>query len=164
MFRQGNNNMSVAFVTFFLGVIGTAWYFKFRGYKRGEDDELYSTDLEVCDQSAFDGSERVAEDVEVGEDDKVIETVEDVFEEEPTYEMYHINEEMRTSQEWYHNDKNVNIKQPDGWRDADDPKSFWNKVAISKENYIIRRSLSTLSFNSKGDKNDPFPDDDDELL
>lgn len=140
MNKSINRGLVAAVATFFLGVVGTIWYLK----SSKDDDD----DVELCDQSAFDGSQRV-------ETVKTVETVEDKLEEVNT-DQTHINEEMRTSQEWYRNDDKVNIKDADGWRDNENPEKFWKEIPISKEDYIIRRNLSTLSFNSNGDKSEPF--------
>lgn len=150
-----NKGLVTAAATFLLGVIGTAWYLKSLGCKeckRREEEELFgdSDGVEQCDQSAFDGSQRV--EAEVSRDE--------MYDGEEKQEEFVINEDMRTSQEWYRNDDKVNIKDADGWRDNEDPEKFWKETPITKEDYIIRRNLSTLSFNSKGDKSDPFVVDD----
>lgn len=68
---------------------------------------------------------------------------------------------IKTSQEWYNDDGKVIIKDADGWKDTDNPKQFWEKVPISKEDYLIRRNLSTISINSlnrSDQKIPPFPE------
>lgn len=166
MNKSVNRGFLTAAATFLLGVVGTIWYFKSQDCKeckRRKDDELFSDNVELCDQSAFDGSQRVDNIIEnnleeVNKDEMYVGEEKQKEDEEE----YVINEEMRTSQEWYRNDDKVNIKDVDGWRDNENPEKFWKETPITKEDYIIRRNLSTLSFNSKGDKYDPFLDN--ELL
>lgn len=166
MNRSVNKGLVTIAATFLLGVIGTTWFLKFRGCKeckRREEEDLFSDNVELCDQSAFDGSQRV------DKGDNIVETIEAEVSKDEMYDgkekqkdeedKFIINEEMRTSQEWYRNDDKVNIKDADGWRDNEDPEKFWKETPITKEDYIIRRNLSTLSFNSKGDKFDPFVED-----
>lgn len=145
-----NKSFLTTVATLFVGIVSTVYYLKFHSSeecKKSEEDELFEDEkLEGCDQSAFDGSERDYVENEIC-----------LSEENNDLDKQIITDEMKTSQEWYNNDNNVCIRDPDGWRDNKDPKKFWENTPISKENYIIRRNLSTLSFTS--DKNDPFHED-----
>lgn len=157
---KNNKGFLTTVAALFIGVVGTTWYLKFRDCeecKRYEDDDQSA---ERCDQSTFDENEKKS--IKTIDDTLKTESKDNIYlgkekVEEDTLGEQVISEGMRTSQEWYRNDNNVCIRDPDGWRDNEDPKKFWKDIPISQEDYIIRRNLSTLSFRS--DKGDPFPED-----
>ncbi len=50
---------------------------------------------------------------------------------------------MKTSSEWYQEDKDCDIRDPDGWPRDESGFEFWYFVLITKEDYQKRKSLST---------------------
>lgn len=109
--------------SFLLGVASATFYIKYTDYKnckKKEEDKLLNDGYgaELCDQSAFDGSQRTD-----------------------------INKcEMKTSEEWNNEDTNIKILDYDGWNDCENFNNFWKNTLITKEDYIIRRNLSTILF------------------
>lgn len=57
-----------------------------------------------------------------------------------------LDHKLKTSHDWYMEDSGVIIKDPDGWGDVEDPEKFWKTELITKEDYILRRNVSTVSF------------------
>lgn len=68
--------------------------------------------------------------------------------------------ELKTSYEWYQEDKTMDICDPDGWdRKSKAVSAFWHKVKISRREYEARKATcSTLSYNMLNHAS-PFPKD-----
>lgn len=138
--------------SFLLGVASATFYIKYTDYKnckKKEEDKLLNDGYgsELCDQSVFDGSQRTT----INKCEKNKEVVKDD------------NEEMKTSEEWNNEDTNIKILDYDGWNDCENFNNFWENTLITKEDYIIRRNLSTILFISRNEENEENGENDDNI-
>lgn len=52
--------------------------------------------------------------------------------------------ELKTSEQWYAEQDEVTIVDPDGWRHKDLPSNYWSEVPITKEEFNGRLAECTV--------------------